>query len=111
MKKASSGITLVNSTSHQVYNSVDQMKAKWGSSFNTYYTKVKNAVSATIGQVLKYNGKYIEALYYAISNGKSELPKYSIIDLIPLCPPALPFLLIRICPGSRLISSKITIMF
>lgn len=76
MKKASAGITLVNSTSHQVYNSENQMKAKWGSSFNTYYTKVKNAVSATKGQVLKYNGSYIEALYYAVSNGKSELPKY-----------------------------------
>lgn len=76
MKKSSAGITLVNSTSHQVYNSVDQMKAKWGSSFNTYYAKIKNAVIATKGKVLKYNGTYIEALYYAISNGKSELPKY-----------------------------------
>jgi len=76
MKKASAGITLVNSTSHQVYNSVEQMKSKWGSSFNTYYTKIKNAVGATKGQVLKYNGAYIEALYYAVSNGKSELPKY-----------------------------------
>jgi len=76
MKKSSAGITLVNSTAHQVYNSVEQMKSKWGASFNTYYTKVKNAVSATKGQVLKYNGAYIEALYYAVSNGKSELPKY-----------------------------------
>lgn len=76
MKKADAGVTLVNSTSHQVYNSVNQMKAKWGSSFNTYYTKIKNAVNSTKGQVLKYNGKYIEALYYAVSNGKSELPKY-----------------------------------
>lgn len=76
MKKALAGITLVNSTSHQVYNSVSQMKAKWGSSFNTYYAKIKNAVTATKGQVLKYNGNYIEALYYAVSNGKSELPKY-----------------------------------
>lgn len=83
MKKATAGITLVNSTSHQVYNSVTQMKAKWGSSFNTYYTKIKNAVNATKGQVLKYNGKYIDALYYAISNGKSELPKYVWNSSIP----------------------------
>ena len=76
MKKADAGVTLVNSVSHQVYNSVSQMKSKWGSSFNTYYSKIKNAVNSTKGQVLKYNGKYIEALYYAVSNGKSELPKY-----------------------------------
>ena len=76
MKKASQGITLVNSTSHQVYNSIDQMKAKWGSSYTTYYNKIKNAVNATKGEVLKYNGKYIDALYFSMSNGKTELPKY-----------------------------------
>ena len=76
MKKHSKGITLVNSTSHQVYYSEAQMKSLWGSSYNTYYNKIKNAVYSTKGQVLKYGGDYIEALFYAISNGKSELPKY-----------------------------------
>ncbi len=76
MKKASRGITLVNSTAHQVYNSTTQMKAKWGSSYSTYYNKIKNAVNATKGQVLKYNGSYIEALYFSMSNGKTELPSY-----------------------------------
>jgi len=76
MKKASQGITLVNSTSHQVYNSIAQMKAKWGSSYSTYYNKIKNAVNATKGQVLKYNGSYIDALYFSMSNGKTELPSY-----------------------------------
>lgn len=76
MKKASKGITLLNSTAHQVYNSTAQMKAKWGSSYNTYYNKIKNAVNATKGQVLKYNGAYIEALYFSMSNGKTELPSY-----------------------------------
>lgn len=76
MKKASKGITLVNSTSHQVYNSIEQMKAKWGSAYSTYYNKIKNAVNATKGKVLKYNGEYIEALYFSMSNGKTELPTY-----------------------------------
>ena len=76
MKKASKGITLVNSTSHQVYNSVEQMKVKWGSSYSTYYNKIKNAVNDTKGKVLKYNGEYIEALYFSMSNGKTELPTY-----------------------------------
>ncbi len=76
MKKASKGITLVNSTSHQVYNSIEQMKAKWGSSYSTYYSKIKNAVNDTKGKVLKYNGEYIEALYFSMSNGKTELPTY-----------------------------------
>lgn len=76
IKKHSNGITLLNSTAHQVYNTQAQLRAKWGSSYSTYYNKVKSAVNATLGQVLKYNGEYIEASYYAISNGYSELPKY-----------------------------------
>lgn len=76
MKKASKGITLINSTSHQVYNSIEQMKAKWGSSYSTYYNKIKKAVNDTKGKVLKYNGEYIEALYFSMSNGKTELPTY-----------------------------------
>ncbi len=76
IKKAKAGVTLLNSTYHQVYNTVDQMKKKWGTSFNSYYNKVKNAVESTKGKVLTYNGGYIEAVYYAISNGSSELPKY-----------------------------------
>ena len=76
MKKASKGITLLNSTSHQVYYSNEKMKSMWGSSYSTYYNKIKKAVNETKGQVLKYNGEYIEALFYSISNGKSELPIY-----------------------------------
>lgn len=76
MKKSSQGTTLVNSTSHQVYYTTAQMKSKWGSSYSTYYNKIKNAVNATKGQVLKYNGSYIDALYFSMSNGKTELPSY-----------------------------------
>lgn len=76
MKKASKGTVLQNSTYHQVYNTNEQLNKKWGASYNTYYNKVKNAVSSTKGEVLKYNGVYIEALYFSMSNGKTELPSY-----------------------------------
>lgn len=76
MKKASQGITLKNSTADQVYKTTDQMKATWGASFSTYYNKVKNAVNATKGLVLKYNGAYIDAQYSSMTNGKTELPEY-----------------------------------
>lgn len=76
VKKASTGKTLVNSTSDQVYNTLDEMKAKWGSSFSTYYNKIKGAVSSTKGLVITYNGKYIDALYSSMTNGKTEQPEY-----------------------------------
>lgn len=75
MKKASQGITLKNSTSDQVYKTIDQMKSTWGNSFSTYYNKIKNAVNATKGLVLKYNGAYIDAQYFSMTNGKTELPE------------------------------------
>ena len=76
VKKASAGKTLVNSTLDQVYNTLDEMKSKWGSSFSTYYNKIKGAVSSTKGLVITYNGKYIDALYSSMTNGKTEQPEY-----------------------------------
>lgn len=72
LKKTSSGGTISTTISDQAYNTIDELKSKWGSSFSKYYEKVKNAVSATKGQVLTYNGSYIEALFFSTSNGKTE---------------------------------------
>lgn len=76
MKKASQGITLLNSSSHQTYKSEAQLKNMWGSSYTTNINKIKNAVNSTSGMVLKYNGGYIDAMYHSISNSKTEMPKY-----------------------------------
>lgn len=76
MKKTSKGVVLKNSTSDQVYKTTAQMKSNWGASYSTYYNKVKKAVNATAGLVLKYNGEYIDAQYSSMTNGKTELPEY-----------------------------------
>ena len=76
LKKTSSGATLTATTSDQVYKTKDQLKAMWGNSYNTYYNKVKNAVLATSGEVMTYNGSYIDAVYFSTSNGRTEDPVY-----------------------------------
>lgn len=76
MKKTSEGKTLVNSTADQVYKTIAQMKSIWGNEYNYYYNRIKDAVNATQGLVLKYNGEYIDAQYSAMTNGKTELPEY-----------------------------------
>ena len=76
MKKTSQGVILLNSTSNQVYKSESQLKKLWGSSYTTNYNKIKSAVNSTKGLVIKYNGKYIDALYFSMSNSKTEMPKY-----------------------------------
>lgn len=76
MKKKAYGGILSASTEDQVYKTNDELKAMWGQSFNTYYNKVKFAVEQTSGEVMMYNGKYIDALYFSTSNGRTEDPIY-----------------------------------
>lgn len=74
LKRSSDGTILSATTSHQVYKTNSELKAQWGSSYNTYYNKVKSAVNSTKGQYITYNGNYIDALYFSCSNGKTEDP-------------------------------------
>lgn len=72
LKAKQTGKNLTDTVSTQSYIDIDQMKNKWGNSFNTYYNKIKNAVENTNGEYLSYNGNYIEALYHSTNNGKTE---------------------------------------
>lgn len=68
----SKGNILTDSSSIQAYIDTNNMHSKWGSSYQTYYNKIKNAVSSTKGQTIKYNGRYIDAVYHSTSNGYTE---------------------------------------
>jgi stage II sporulation protein D len=72
LKKIANNQVLSDTTSNQVYKDVNQLKSMWGSSFQTYYDKIKSAVAATKDQYLSYNGNYIEAVYHSTSNGQTE---------------------------------------
>ena len=72
LRAQSNGKTLTDTVSTQAYIDTNQMRANWGSGFNTYYNKVKNAVTTTSGEYLTYNGTYIEAMYHSTNNGKTE---------------------------------------
>lgn len=76
MKALERGTTLTDNSSTQNYKSDDQLRAMWGSSYNTYYQKIKNAVQATKGKYLTYNGALVDAVYHSTSNGKTEDAKY-----------------------------------
>ena len=72
LKAKQTGKKLTDTVSTQSYIDIDQMKNKWGNSFNIFYNKIKNAVENTNGEYLSYNGNYIEALYHSTNNGKTE---------------------------------------
>ena len=72
LKKIENNIKLTDSVSTQSYLSNEELKAKWGSQFDTYYNKIKNAVLETDGIAIFYDDKYIDAVYHSTSNGITE---------------------------------------
>ena len=62
----------INTSKWHYYVPKEKMKAKWGNSFDKYYSKVKEVVDSVYGQVIKDEGDLILAAYHAISSGKTE---------------------------------------
>lgn len=63
---------LSTNISDQVYITINDMKEKWGSQFEYYYNRVKEAVDSTKGEILTYNDKVASTYYFAISNGYTD---------------------------------------
>lgn len=76
LKALKTGKQLTDNSSTQNYKNNDELKKVWGSSFNTYYSKIKNAVNSTKSIYLAYNGEIIEAPYHSTGNGHTEDAKY-----------------------------------
>lgn len=72
LKTINSGKKLSDDNSTQNYKSNEELKNTWGSSYNTYYNKVRSAVIDTKEIVIKYNSGLIDALYHSTSNGYTE---------------------------------------
>ena len=61
-----------DSSRHQGYISVEEMKIRWGDAFDVYYAKISDAVDEVIDKVIVYQDEPIMAAYHAISSGKTE---------------------------------------
>ncbi len=61
-----------DSTHCQGFASVAQCQEKWGDEYPVYRQRVAEAVLATAGQILTYEGQPITVLYHAISGGQTE---------------------------------------
>lgn len=62
----------VNTEKWLNYVPENQMRKKWGSEFDKYYSKIKDAVDSVFGEVIEDEGNLILAAYHAISSGKTE---------------------------------------
>lgn len=63
---------LTDDTNTQSYIDEGEMQKKWGSDYEKYYTKIKDAVLDTKGQVATHRGEIIEALYFSMSSGMTQ---------------------------------------
>lgn len=56
----------------QAYCTTAQQKEKWGGQYARYAAKIRNAVRATAGEIMVYDGEPILAAFHAQSGGKTE---------------------------------------
>lgn len=61
-----------NAACCKAYATTEQLRENWGEHFDAYYAKISNAVTATDGQYLTYNGDLIEAVFHSSSAGATE---------------------------------------
>ena len=72
LKRISENKIMTDTTSTQVYKDNNELKNMWKNDYDKYYNKIKNIVNSTKGISIKYNGKYIDAVYHSTSNGYTE---------------------------------------
>lgn len=72
LKYIEEGKKLTDTVDTQVYYDEGQLRSMWGSSYELYWNKVKDAVQSTKGETLRYQGSLIDAVYHSTSNGKTE---------------------------------------
>lgn len=62
-------------TVDQAYLSKEELKEKWGDQFYIYYEKIEQSVQETQGEIMVYDQEPIEAVFHAISAGKTQSAK------------------------------------
>ncbi len=61
-----------DTVTHQVFHNEQELRALWGSDYDWKIKKITEAVQATRGQVITYDGKPISASFFSTSNGYTE---------------------------------------
>lgn len=66
------GAQLNDTTIHQVFKNKQELKKQWGVDYKWKIKRIAEAVKATDGQVLTYEGAPIDATFFSTSNGFTE---------------------------------------
>ncbi|WP_235988835.1 stage II sporulation protein D [Aquibacillus kalidii] len=90
---------LTDTVQHQVYKSDDELRQQWGTDYNWKVNKIKQAVAATMGEIVTYNDQPITPAFFSTSNGYTE-------DSENYWPNELPYLRSVASPWDEKISPK-----
>lgn len=63
---------ILDTVRHQVFLDEEQLKARWGDSFDTHFATIETAVKSTRGLVLKYDSELITPMFFSMSSGATE---------------------------------------
>lgn len=66
------GAVVTDTANHQVFQNEKELMEKWQKDFHWKMARIKEAVEATSGEILTYNGEPIEASFFSTSNGYTE---------------------------------------
>ena len=59
----------------QAWLSQDQLRERWGTHYESYWAKINRAVRETRGQVVTYNGAFINAVFHSTSGERTASAK------------------------------------
>ena len=74
---------VTNTTSTQVYIEEKDLKDKWKENYKKNINKIKKAIEETSGEYLTYKGEIIDAMFFAVSTGKTENSEEVFISKLP----------------------------
>lgn len=66
------GSVVTDTEKHQVYQNDAELQERWGIEYERKISRINQAINETVGQVLTYEGRPINATFFSTSNGYTE---------------------------------------
>ena len=74
---------VTNTTSSQVYLEEKDLREKWKEDYDKYSKKIEKAIIETKGEYLTYKGEKVNAMFFAVSTGKTENSEEVFVSKLP----------------------------
>lgn len=83
VKNKNKDYDVIDTILNQVYLDSNTLKKKWGSKYEQYLGKIKEAVTETAYEYVIYDGKIAETLFFSTSTGYTENSEEIFVSKVP----------------------------